>query len=347
MSLSVGIVGLPNVGKSTLFKALTNQTVDISNYPFCTIEPNTGIVTVPDQRLISLSNLSRAKEIVPAVIKFLDIAGLVKGAAEGQGLGNQFLAHIREVDIILHLVRRFQSEQIAHVEADINPERDIATVNQELILKDIETIDKRITKIQKAIKAGDKAAIREEEKLKEIKDELEKGNTSLSASAPAELFLLTAKPQIYLFNADQNNDISDLEKVMENKGNGYLRLDIREELDITALNEEEKKDFGLGEPQLDKLIKKCYQSLSLITFFTITGGNQTRAWPIKKGADIIEAAGMIHNDFAEHFITASVINWQALVEAGGWKKAKEEGLLKTAGRDYVVNDGDVVKIEHG
>ena len=346
MSLSIGIVGLPNVGKSTLFRALTKNPVDISNYPFCTIEPNVGIVKIPDERLELLVKISKAQKIVPAVIKFVDIAGLVKGAAEGQGLGNQFLAHIREVDVILHIVRSFEAENVSHIEKDINPKRDIEIVNQELILKDIETIERRIQKVEKEAGTRKKEAGAELEILENIRESLRKGKMALSFSPPPYLFLLTAKPQIYLLNSSDEKNVRELEEEFKKKNTSYLLMNLREELDISELEEEERKEFGLGTSKMKELIKKCYQTLNLITFFTIVGDTETRAWPIKSGTKIIEGAEMIHNDFAQKFIMALVVNWKELVEIGSWKGCQEKGILKEVGRNYILQDGDVIEVKH-
>jgi len=346
MSLSIGIVGLPNVGKSTLFRALTKNPVDISNYPFCTIEPNVGIVKIPDERLELLVKISKAQKIVPAVIKFVDIAGLVKGAAEGQGLGNQFLAHIREVDVILHIVRSFEAENVSHIEKDINPKRDIEIVNQELILKDIETIERRIQKVEKEAGTRKKEAGAELEILENIRESLRKGKMALSLSPPPYLFLLTAKPQIYLLNSSDEKNVRELEEEFKKKNTSYLLMNLREELDISELEEEERKEFGLGASKMKELIKKCYQTLNLITFFTIVGNTETRAWPIKSGTKIIEGAEMIHNDFAQKFIMALVVNWKELVEIGSWKGCQEKGILKEVGRNYILQDGDVIEVKH-
>jgi len=346
MSLSIGIVGLPNVGKSTLFRALTKNPVDISNYPFCTIEPNVGIVKIPDERLELLVKISKAQKIVPAVIKFVDIAGLVKGAAEGQGLGNQFLAHIREVDVILHIVRSFEAENVSHIEKDINPKRDIEIVNQELILKDIETIERRIQKVEKEAGTRKKEAGAELEILENIRESLRKGKMALSFSPPPYLFLLTAKPQIYLLNSSDEKNVRELEEEFKKKNTSYLLMNLREELDISELEEEERKEFGLGTSKMKELIKKCYQTLNLVTFFTIVGNTETRAWPIKSGTKIIEGAEMIHNDFAQKFIMALVVNWKELVEIGSWKGCQEKGILKEVGRNYILQDGDVIEVKH-
>ncbi len=346
MSLSIGIFGLPNVGKSTLFKALTKNPVDISNYPFCTVEPNVGVVEVPDPRLDKLAEISKPKKVVPAVIKFVDVAGLVKGAAKGEGLGNQFLAHLRETDILLHVVRCFQDENIAHVDGEINPKRDIETIKSELILKDLETIEKRLEKIAKEVKAGEKEAKAEVEVLNSLKEKLNQGEViSEVVSFVENLFLLTTKPEIYLLNCSPGEIPEDLTGELESKGNSWLQLDSRAELDKSELTDNERKELGLGEPDLDGLIKKCYKVLKLITFFTTVGQEEVRAWPIKKGSTVLQGAGKIHSDFQEKFVRAEVINWQKLKEAGSWKRAGELGLLKTVGKDYIIEDGDVIEIK--
>lgn len=354
MSLSVGILGLPNVGKSTLFRALTKNPVDISNYPFCTIEPNVGIVEVADQRLEKLAETQKPKKVVPAVIKFVDVAGLVKGASLGEGLGNQFLGHLRECDALVHIVRCFKTEEVSHIEGMVNPARDIQTVENELILKDLETVEKRLQKLSDDVKRGDKKAIAEVELLQKIKPNLEKkekiGSFSPDLSSAEKeilerLFLLTTKPLIYLLNC--SHDEAQTAAVAGVPSEDCLFLDLREELDKSELSEEEKKEFGLAEAKLENLIKKCYNILELITFFTVVGKEEARAWPLKKGSTVFDGAGKIHSDFQEKFIKAEVINWQKLVGAGGWKKAHETGLLKQVGRDYVLEDGDVVEIKNG
>lgn len=297
MSLSVGIVGLPNVGKSTLFKALTKNPVDISNYPFCTIKPNVGVVEVPDERLEKLAKVSKPEKVIPSVIKFVDVAGLVKGASSGEGLGNQFLAHLREADILLHVVRCFAAENIAHVDGTINPKRDIETVETEMALRDLETVEK-----------------------------------------------LMAKPQIYLLNCSQNEIPEDLTKKLEERGSSWLQMDLRDELDKTELSDVERKELGLDASCLDELIEKCYKTLKLLTFFTIKGKEETRAWALQQGSTVLEGAGKVHSDFEEKFVRAEIINWQKLLEAGGWKRAGELGFLKTVGREYILTDGDVVQI---
>ncbi|MDI6882863.1 MAG: redox-regulated ATPase YchF [Patescibacteria group bacterium] len=345
MSLSIGILGLPNVGKSTLFQALTKKKVDISNYPFCTVQPNVGVVEVPDERLAKLAQIQKSKKQVPAIIKFVDIAGLVKGAHKGEGLGNQFLSYVRETDALLEIVRCFKNENVAHLTGTINPQKDIDIVKTELILKDLETIEKRLQKIEKEAKQGKKEAIREKENLNFLKEKLQKGQLA-SLDQEENLFLLTSKPKIYLLNCFQEEIPEDLKEEFEKINIPWLQLDLREELDKSELGEDERKELALENSGLENLIKKCYKILNLITFFTIAGVEETRAWPIKKGSTVLEGAGKIHSDFREKFIRAEVLNWQKVVEIGGWKKAREKGLLKTAGKDYILEEGDVVEIKH-
>jgi len=336
--LSIGIVGLPNVGKSTLFKILTKQEVNIQNYPFTTINPNVAVVPVKDERLDAVAKISKPEKILPAVVEFYDIAGLVKNAYKGEGLGNQFLAQIRETNAIIEVVRCFEEPTVAHLEGTVAPLRDIDIVNTELIFKDLETVEKRMEKISGEAKAGIKESQKEMEILNQVKNELENGNLLFSIfdseflEEPSikNLNLLTVKKQIYLLNINQaSKEISQtvLNKIKELKAEYF----------IADLNQN---------PDLSNLIKKAYEILNLISFFTIVGTAEARAWPIKKGAKIIEAAEMIHSDFKEKFIKAEVINWQKLVEVGDWQKAHQKGLVRTEGRDYIVEDGDVIIIKH-
>lgn len=357
MSLSIGIIGLPNVGKSTLFKALTQKLVDISNYPFTTIEPNIGIVEVPDKRLIALHSLSHSKKVVPAFIKFVDIAGLVKGANKGQGLGNQFLAEIREVDLIIHLIRCFENPNVAHLEKTIDPLRDIEIIRTELKLKDLETIEKRIEKIQEKAKSGNKEIVNELEILKEIKHLLNQDNIydKIITKTKDEnkikiinsLQLLTLKPVIFLFNSDEEVLNFELEQKVKKEGYKYLVANLAQELESSFLSPEEREELDIKDLKLSLLIKKCYEMLRLITFFTIAGSNETRAWSIKDGSQLIQAAGLIHTDFEQKFIRAEVINWKDLIEVGGWSEAKAKGLVRVEGREYLVQEGDVMEVKHG
>jgi ribosome-binding ATPase YchF (GTP1/OBG family) len=337
MNLSIGIVGLPNVGKSTLFKILTKQEVNIANYPFATIDPNIGIVPVPDKRLQKLAKLSNSKKIIPAVVKFYDIAGLVKGANKGEGLGNQFLSHIREVDAIVEVVRCFKSSEIIHVENKVDPIGDIETINTELILKDLETIEKRLAKLE-AEARSDKKKVKDFELLKKIKTGLDKGIMVVNQKEILddfkksvlfkELSLLTAKPQIYLLNGSESDVSEELKNKIKSLKADYLTINL---LDIE---------------NIDELIKRAYQILNLISFLT-TGEDETRAWTIERGTKAPQAAGVIHTDFENKFIRAEVINWQKLLEAGGWNQAKQKGLIRLEGKDYVVQDGDVMVIRYG
>ncbi len=359
MSLSVGIVGLPNVGKSTLFKLLTKKEVDIQNYPFCTIEPNVGIVAVPDERLASLSQNFHSHKTVPAVIKFTDIAGLVKGASVGEGLGNQFLSHIKETDAILHVARCFKNEKIIHTENSINPLRDIGIINTELILKDLEQAEKQIIKIEKEARAGNKEAILESQVLKEIKDFLNKELTLADYLKEKyerlpdfiKLFIknsefLTAKPIIYILNSANPEDSEETKNALQKNGRNYLTINFKEELELSELSENEKQELDIRESALPNLIKKSYEILGLITFFT-TGEDETRGWTARQGAKAPEAAGKIHSDFEKKFIRAEVVNWKKLLECGSYAAAKEKGLLRVEGKDYIVQDGDVLEIKHG
>lgn len=336
MSFSVGIVGLPNVGKSTLFKALTKQSIDISNYPFCTIDPNVGVVAVPDKRLDEIAKIIKPKKITPTVIEFVDIAGLVKGAHQGEGLGNQFLSHIRQVDAICQVVRNFINEKITHVEGKIDPQRDIEIVNTELIMKDLETISKRLEKTKKQAQ--------ELETLNQIRQILEQGKLIkdqkeilVSQKLIQELGFLTAKPIIYLFNTvgDKPPDVN----------NQAIALDLKTESDISELSSEEVEEIGFASSKIDQLIKASYQALNLITFYTITGGQETRAWTLKKGSRAPQAGGVVHSDFEDNFIKAEVINWQKLVDSKTWQIAREKGFIRTEGKEYLVSDGDVIEFK--
>ncbi len=357
--MSIGIIGLPNVGKSTLFKALTKKEIDISNYPFCTIEPNTGIVSVPDERLKKLADFFHSKKTIPAVIKFVDIAGLVKGANKGEGLGNQFLSHIREVDAIVHIVRVFEKSEIVHTEKTIDPLRDIKIINTELILKDMETIEKRISDLNKEIKSNRKEAIAEKEIFEKIREELDDGKLIIqylkenaekldekALSIINQIQFLTAKPIIYLLNSKGEELPKDLLAEIEKQNFSYLTMDAKENLEISELSQEEKKELGIKETNLNDLIKKSYQILNLITFFT-TGEDETRAWTIKKDSKAPQAGGAIHSDFEEKFIKAEVIQWDKLLEANGFQNALAKGLIRFEGKDYIVQDGDVIVIKHG
>ncbi|MFA4890310.1 MAG: redox-regulated ATPase YchF [Candidatus Paceibacterota bacterium] len=339
MSLSIGIVGLPNVGKSTLFKALTKKQVDIANYPFCTIDPNVGVVQVPDPRLAKLSEFSKSGKTVPAAIEFVDIAGLVKGAAEGEGLGNKFLSHIREVDAICEVVRAFKNDNIIHVHNKIDPENDIGVIETELILADLETATKRLGTLEKEVRSLDKEAIKKQEIVKKIKAGLEAGKPARGIVSPDEfilvkdLQLLTFKPILYVYNVSGDEPTPGV----------GLKLDIKTEEDLMDMSEEEKKELGV-ESNIDKLIIEAYKLLGLMTFFT-TGEDESRAWTVKIGSTAPEAGVAIHTDFKEKFIRAEVINWQDLLNAGSYAAAREKGLIRTEGKTYVVKDGDVIEFK--
>jgi ribosome-binding ATPase len=349
MSLKIGIVGLPNVGKSTLFKALTKNPVDISNYPFCTIEPNVGIVKVPDERLLKLSGMSKSKKIIPTVIEFVDIAGLVKGAFLGEGLGNKFLANIREVDAIAEVVRLFDDSSIIHVHDKIDPVSDIEIINTELILADLETLKKTAAHIDKDVRGNKKGASMQMKAINKIRDALEKGDLANTVDLDLsdenvrlivrEMSLLTMKPFLYVYNV---NDLDKkLPSELENKD--YVMLDIKIEEELLEIGEDEARELGI-KSSLDSLILKAYAILDLIAFLT-TGEDESRAWTIKKGSIAPVAGGAIHTDFTEKFIRAEVINWQELLSCGSWSKARELGKLRLEGKDYIVQDGDVIEFK--
>ena len=363
--MKIGIVGLPNVGKSTLFKALTKKEVDIQNYPFCTIDPNIGIVTVPDQRLELLAKMAESKKIIPTIIEFVDIAGIIKGAHEGEGLGNKFLSHIREVDAIAQVVRIFEDENIIHVDNIINPLSDIETINLELIFADLETINKRLEKTSKDSKRGDKIAIVEEKILINLKQTLENnllGNTLIFTPEEAifvkTLNLLTTKPIIYILNKasdkrnlDEGND-ERFQKIIEffkASNSHFIILNANLESELGSMADEEKTQFRemanlkAGE-NIDELIKASYQVLGLITFIT-TGEDETRAWTIKNESTAPQAGAAIHSDFEEKFIKADIINWQDLIKSGSLKSARSTGLIRTEGKKYLVQDGDVIEFK--
>ncbi len=355
MGFSVGIVGLPNVGKSTLFKALTKKEIDISNYPFCTIDPNVGIVKVPDERLAKLAKFSKSKKTIPTAIEFVDIAGLVKDAHKGEGLGNKFLSNIREVDMIIHIVRGFEDSNITHISGKTDPEDDIETINIELILADLETINKSLIKIQKDVRVGKKEATELQNILEKYKLALENEKFANSVEldenekkAIKGLQLLTNKPVFYAVNVNENQKIDESEIL--SKIDNKIFIPIKFEMDLSELSPEEAQEFK-AETKLDKnisslnnLIVKCYDLLGLITFLT-TGEDETRAWTIKKDSKAPQAGSAIHGDFEEKFIRASVINWRELLNAGSLQNAVDQGILRTEGKEYIVQDGDVIEFK--
>ena len=349
MSLSIGIVGLPNVGKSTLFNALTKKQVESSNYPFCTIEPNVGVVKVPDERLKKIAAISKPKQIINTTIKFVDIAGLVKNAHQGEGLGNQFLAHIRECDAICEVIRNFVDSNIIHVDGRVDPNSDKETIDLELIFADLNTVEKRLAGVSREVKSGDKEAIKLKKLLEIIKNELEKGKAVRDLDLEEEeqkmikpLNLLSQKPIIYVLNSKERP--ANLEELKKEWKQNIICLDAKLEEEIVALSEEEQKEYikelGLEDSGLNKLIRASYDLLDLITFFT-TGTDETRAWTIKRGTKAPEAAGVIHTDFEKGFVRAEVIFWKDFIKAGGEAAAREKGLLRIEGKDYIVQDGDI------
>ncbi|MFA5986809.1 MAG: redox-regulated ATPase YchF [Parcubacteria group bacterium] len=349
MGLQVGIVGLPNVGKSTLFKALTQKQVDISNYPFCTIEPNVGVVTVPDERLQRLADLTGCTKLVPTIIEFVDIAGLVKGASEGEGLGNKFLANIRQVDAIVQVVRVFVKETITHVHDIVDPERDIEIIEMELILADMVTVDKTLVRLEKLARGNDKDAPAQKEIVQKIKDALDSGKLARTVVVDLtheptkkiiqEMSLLTMKPIMYVYN------VSDLDAALDPKllARPHVALDIKIEEELMEMSKKEAEELGMRS-HLQDLITKSFELLGLQTFLT-TGEVETRAWTIKKGSTAPEAGAAIHNDFKDRFIRADVVNWEKLIEAGSWSKARDTGVLRTVGKDYIMQEGDVVEFK--
>jgi len=351
MALSIGIVGLPNVGKSTLFKILTKKQVLIANYPFATIDPNVGVVLVPDERVDKLVEFSKSKKKIYATVDFVDIAGLVKGAAEGEGLGNKFLANIRETDAILYVLRAFKNPDIINTQTEINPLKDKEILDVELILKDLETVNKRVDGLAGDVRAGKKDSIKENAVLVKAKEFLsqqkvliDQGFTEDEAEILKSFKLLTFKPRLYLLNGKPEEVSHLLESFPKD---GTLGMDIASEYESEGLNKEERVGLGFNELSgTDILIKKSYELLGLQTFLT-TGEDETRAWTIHKGDLAPQAAGVIHSDFEQKFVKAEVIFWEDLLKAGSYGKARETGLIRTEGKEYVVKDGDVIEFKHG
>ena len=356
MSLSCGIVGLPNVGKSTLFNALSNTKAESANFPFCTIEPNVGLVSIPDQRLLTLAKIVQSDQIVPTTIEFVDIAGLVKGAAEGKGKGNAFLSNIREVDLILHVVRCFDDDDIIHVEGSVDVQRDISIIEYELILKDIESLEKKIQNLSKQSKSGDKEAKSTLDDAKELLAHLEEGNSARSFREGKvlfrDLFLLSQKPVLYACNVSEDDivveDNSYVQQVTEyarSQGDEIVSFCAKIEAELAELNEDERSMFleelGIDQAGLARLITAAYANLGLITYFT-AGPKETRAWTIRSGLKAPAAAGVIHTDFERGFIRAETIAFDDYVSFNGEKGAKEAGKMRQEGKEYVVKDGDIM-----
>jgi len=359
--MKLGIVGLPNVGKSTLFNAITKAGAESANYPFCTIEPNVGIVSVPDERLDVLAKMNNSAKIIPAVIEFVDIAGLVKGASRGEGLGNKFLSHIREVDAIVHVVRCFEDKNIVHVDGSVDSIRDVETIELELIFADVESVEKRIDRSKKNAKGGDKKFLAEAEFFERVKAHLEGGNpvrtmdmTDDEKEMMKDVFLLTTKPVIFAANVSEdelsggyndNDNFKRLSAFAKDKGCEIIPVSARIEEEISQLDDEEKMEYlselGIEESGLDRLVRASYRLLGLISYLT-SGEPETRAWTIVNGTKAPQAAGKIHTDFERGFIRAEVVAYDDLIECGNMVAAKEKGLVRSEGKDYVMKDGDVV-----
>ncbi|MFA5228454.1 MAG: redox-regulated ATPase YchF [Candidatus Paceibacterota bacterium] len=348
MALQIGIVGFPNVGKSTLFQLITKKQVDIANYPFCTIDPNVGVTSVPDLRVEQLANLTKSAKKIYATIEFVDIAGLVEGASKGEGLGNKFLANIRETDAIVYVLRCFKNENVIKTRDDLDVLKDKEILDMEMILKDIETIEKRLSSLEKEIRANKKEAVKESEVLKKVYELLKNGKIISDIFLGEEekkivdsYQLLSSKPRLYLLNGEQKDVSKDVLDYFKNKP--HIFMDILTEAESSDLSEDEQKELGI-EPKLNDLIKEAYKLLGLINFFT-TGSDETRAWTIKNGSSAPQAGSAIHSDFEEKFIRAEVINWKDLIDCNGFAKAREKGMIKTEGKEYIVKDGDVIEFK--
>jgi GTP-binding protein YchF len=358
MSFSLGIVGLPNVGKSTLFNVLSKAKAEVSNYPFCTIKPNMGIVEVPDERLVRVQNFMAAPKAVPSVIEFYDIAGLVKGAHKGEGLGNQFLSHIREVEALAHVVRCFESEEIAHVAGRVDPIGDIETIEVELNLADISVIDKKLENVRAKAKAGDKNFLREAEVLQRVRDALDRGRPARKVALAEneipfikELPLLTSKPVLYVANVDESGNpeqVEKLRKFSQKEEARVVEICAKLEAEIAELSPADAKAFlaemGIKDPGLARLIQAGYDLLGLITFFT-ANQKECRAWAVRRGIKIPEAAGKIHTDMQRGFISSEVLRFEDLQKCKSYSEAREKGVLHTEGKNYIVQDGDLVLIK--
>ncbi|GGE05966.1 ribosome-binding ATPase YchF [Marinithermofilum abyssi] len=360
MPLTTGIVGLPNVGKSTLFNAITRAGAESANYPFCTIDPNVGVVDVPDERLQRIAEIVNPQRIIPTSFQFTDIAGLVKGASKGEGLGNQFLSHIREVDAIIHVVRCFEDDNITHVAGKVDPVSDIETINLELVMADLESVERRMDRVARAKKSGDKEAIQEHAVLEKLKKALAEGIPARQAGLDEEerervksLNLLTLKKVLYAANVgeedvaqpDENPSVQQVKEFAAKEGAEVVTISAQLEAEIVELEGEERQQFledlGLESSGLDRLVAAAYRLLGLITYFT-AGEKEVRAWTIRKGTKAPQAAGVIHSDFERGFIRAEVVAYEDLLQAGSMAQAREKGLLRSEGKEYVVNDGDIV-----
>jgi len=356
--MRVGIVGLPNVGKSTVFNSLTRAGAEAQNYPFTTIDPNLGVAAVPDGRLDALSEVMKSRRVVPATVDFVDIAGLVRGASAGEGLGNQFLGHIRECDAVAHVVRCFVDEDVVHVEGKVDPEGDAETINTELLLADLATVERRLDRVGRAAKGGDAKLKAEAVELEKLRDHLSDGNPARSypkADALAEALgtLITAKPTLYVANVDEesvaggNEYSARVEELAAREGAEVVRLSAKLEAEIVELGEDEAREYlemlGLQTTGFQEFVRTAYRLLGLVTFFT-AGEKESRAWTVREGSTARTAAGRIHSDMERGFIAAEVGDWEDIVDAGSWSKAKEAASIRLEGRDYVVKDGDTALI---